>query len=314
MRRRDRFTTGQPPAGGNFQGSLPRGRPEVIAGAAAERLEGRWSQASRYDRRAVMTGVEPLAPTGTVRVGMEVADGRPFAFQPGNFVGIEAEVDGGGWRRSPYCLLTPPVPGHRRFDLLVRVVPEGPLSRHLAGLRPGDEVAFRGPTGRSMVPRDRSRDLVLVATGVGISPFHALAAHLLDEGFDHRIELFWGLRLAADICLTAELDRLADAHPNFRYRISLSRPPAGWSGLRGRVTESVPPVLERVGGTSYVLCGNGAMIEEVAAGLSEVGVERRFIHEEPFFNARHVAERAVVAAIRDRFTAADAVTPGFFVA
>ena len=106
-----------------------------------------------------------------------------------------------------------------RFELLVPVVPGGPLSEYLGSLRPGAEVAFRGPAGRSMVPKDLDRDLVLVATGVGVGPLCSLASHLLVRGFERPIELFWGLRLAEDICLTEELDRLALEHPNFSYRI-----------------------------------------------------------------------------------------------
>ena len=81
-----------------------------------------------------------------------MADGEPFGFDLGQFVGVEAHFEGRGCRRSPYCILSDPseVP---RFDLLVRAVPEGPLSLYLARLQPGDEVVFRGPTGRSMVAR-----------------------------------------------------------------------------------------------------------------------------------------------------------------
>lgn len=237
-----------PPASisASFRGQPARGRPEVLARAAAEAMEGRWSRASRYDRRAQVTDAAAVTPTGTVRLGLQVTDERPFSFEPGNFVGIECHVEGLGYRRSPYCMLSPPS-GDGRFELLVRVVPGGPLPRYLAGLRPGDEVAFRGPSGRSMVPKDPDRDLVLVATGVGVGPFYSLAAHLFRRDFDRRIDLFWGLRGAEDVCVTDDLDRLASEHPNFSYRISLSQPPGDWAGLRGRVTESMPPLLDELG-------------------------------------------------------------------
>ena len=140
---------------------------------------------------------------------------------------------------------------------------------------------------------------------MGVGPFYSLAAHLLRRGFDRTIDLFWGLRLAEDICLTDELDRLASEYPNFSYRISLSRPPADWSGLRGRVSESMPPLLGQLGDKQFQLCGNGAMIEELAAALSDVGVARHVVHKEPYFNGQHQAGPAVVAAVRDRFVADD---------
>jgi NAD(P)H-flavin reductase len=292
------------PAGGNFQGRPPRGRPRAVAGEAASAIDRQWSVTSRYDRWARVTDVVPLTTTGTIRMTFEVTDERPFSFLPGNFVGVECFVEGLGYRRSPYCILSVPS-DDRRFELIVRVVPDGPVSQYLASLHPGDEVAFRGPKGRSMIPSDGARDLVLVATGVGVGPFLGLATLLLGQGFEHRIDLFWGLRLVEDICLLDELDALATAHPNFTYRITLSKPSDGWEGLRGRVTESMPPLVPRLANTKFYLCGNGAMIEQLAAALSDLGLSRRSIYEEPYFDARRRPDPATVAAIRDRFVAND---------
>ncbi|HET7721481.1 MAG TPA: FAD-dependent oxidoreductase, partial [Acidimicrobiales bacterium] len=266
--------------------------------------EGRWFESARYRRRARVTSVTALTSTGTVKVGFEVVDGAPFHFAPGQFVGIEAHFEGLGYRRSPYCILSAPA-DEPVFDLLIRVVPQGPLSQRLASLRPGDEVAFRGPTGRSMVPPDDDRALELFATGTGVAPFYSLARHLLAGGSTRPIRLWWGLRLAEDICLIDELDALAAAAPNFSYHLTLSQPPAGWTGLRGRVGESVPPLLATLGAKRYYLVGNGAMLEEMALALSDMGVDHRYIYKEAFFNGAHVADPDVIAEIRERFVATD---------
>lgn len=289
---------------GNFQGRPPRGRSHEAEAAALNAIDNRWFSSSRFKRLARVTSVDELTPTGTVRVGFEVADGEPFQFLPGQFVGIEAEFESRGFRRSPYCILSDPADAPR-FDLLVRIVPEGPLSLYLADLRPGDEVAFRGPTGRSMVPRQDDRELVLMATGTGVAPLLSLARHLLAEGYPHPIQLWWGLRLVEDICLTDELDALAAAYDRFTYAITLSQPPEGWTGLRGRLGESVPPLLPTLGGKRYYLVGNGAMLEEMALALSDLGVVQQHIYKEPYFDTIHEPDREVVARIRERFVAND---------
>ena len=276
--------------------------------AATATVAGGWSQKSRYERRAEVLAVRPLTPTGTVRIRFRVIDGAPFEHRPGQFVGVEYAVEGVGYARSPYCILSPPTEDGT-FDLLVRVVADGPISRYLGSCRPGEVIAFRGPTGRSMVPRDDERDVVLLATGVGVGPFHALATHLLDAGFGRRIALYWGLRLVEDVCLTDELDALARRHPNFSYAISLSQPPPSWSGLRGRLTESVPPLLPALGGTRFYLCGNGAMTEDMATALSDLGAADEFIHQEHYFNQKHVPDPVTLAAIRARFVADDLFSP-----
>lgn len=282
----------------------PRGRFPLSRGAPERKLE----RTNRYDRRAEVTAFQTLASTGTVRICLRVIDGNPFVFQPGYFIGIQATVPEHGVCRSPYCISSCPN-AEGTFQLLVRLVPEGPLSYYLGGLTIGDVVSFRGPSGRSMVPKETDTDLVFLATGVGIGPFLGLVRHLLAQGFDRRIDAFWGLRLADDVCLTDELDALARDHGNVSYQISLSRPPPWWTGLRGRLTEAVPRLLATLGQKHYYLVGNGAMIEEMDAALSDLGVDPRLVYHEAFFNGRHRPEPEVMVQIRSRFVASDLFSP-----
>jgi NAD(P)H-flavin reductase len=269
-----------------------------------------WEQESRFGRRAEVVSVNRLTETGTVLIRARVTDDRPFDYKPGQFLAIQEEVPGVGVQRSPYCMFVPPAPD-RSFEMLVRVFPEGPLSHYLASMPPGTPLAFRGPSGRSMLPKDDDVDseLVMLATGVGISPLHAVILDLLRAGDRRRLQLFWGLRLAEDICLTDELDALAAAHPNFTYAISLSQPDAGWTGLRGRLTETVPPLLETLGGKRYYLAGNGAMCEEMELALSGMGVDRALIRQERFFNVGYRPDPATIDAIAARFVAHDLFSP-----
>jgi ferredoxin-NADP reductase len=273
-------------------------------GTASDGSEPTFARASRHDRVAEVVAVDRLTATGTVRITYRVADDRPFVHLPGYWVGVEESIPGVGIRHSPYCILTPPGTD-RRFDVLLRVFPEGPLAQHLASMRAGEQVHFRGPSGRSMIPREMDTDLVLMATGVGISPLLCLSQYLTAQGDHRRIWLYWGLRLTDDICLIDELDELAARNPDFEYAISLSQPPAGWPQLRGRVTESVPPLLDKLGGIRFCLSGNGAMVEEMESALGSLGVDRTFIHGERFFNVRHQPDPATMDAILNRFVAND---------
>ena len=284
---------------------VPTGLLPVSRGAPERKLQVQ----DRYDRRARVIAYDELTTTGTVAIRFRVVDGGPFEFEPGEFIGIRHDVPGVGPRRTPYCITSPPS-DDLEFRLLVRLVPEGPLSIYLGNLAVGDEIDFRGPNGRSMLPKEPDTELILLATGVGIGPFISLAGHILgtEQFASRRLRVFWGLRLVDDICLLDELDALA-AHPNFEYRISLSQPPPGWRGLRGRVTESVPPLLETLGEKHFYLVGNGAMIEEMATTLSDRGVDRSLIYEERYFNVRYRPNPASLEMIRSRYVAGDIVSP-----
>lgn len=289
----------QPGRGGLQAHHLP------VSRAAPERALGKLET---YSRTAELVGMEPLTQTGTLRLSFRVTDARPFSFLPGQFVGIQAYLGELGYRRSPYCILSPPR-DDKTFELLVRIVPEGPLSCYLTSLQPGDVISFRGPTGRTMMPKEPDTELILLATGVGIGPFLSLLHYVLPGGFDRPIRLFWGLRLAKDVCLTDELEALASRHPNLTYRLCLSQPPEGWRDLRGRLTHTVPPLLETLGGKHFYLAGNGAMIEEMSAAFSDLGVPKQMVHEEHYFNFKHRPDPAFLKQLRERFIADDLASP-----
>jgi hypothetical protein len=51
------------------------------------------------------------------------------------------------------------------------------------------------------------------------------------------------------------------------------------------------------------------MCEEMEIALSDQGVDRSFLHQERFFNARHRADQATIDAMLARFVATDLFSP-----
>jgi len=157
-----------------------------------------------------------------------------------------------------------------------------------------------------MTPRGNFSEIILIATGVGMSPFCSLIPTLLNGGYQTPISLYWGLRCRDDICLTESLDVLAKNHSSFSYCISLSQPPEDWHGLRGRVTETFPRFPATIRDKLFYLSGNGAMIAEMSNALAAFGITQSQIFEEYFFNLKYKPTWEDVQKICARFTAEDA--------
>ena len=96
-----------------------------------------------------------------------------------------------------------------------------------------------------------------------------------------------GLRLLCfhrhqeDILLADELAELSDALPGLRVFLSLSDPPASWSGGRGRPSKEVlqaqlPPPAPDV---QVFWCGPPAFNSTVQALLAELGYTDDTVHE-----------------------------------
>ena len=267
------------------------------------RAPSRHRRTARLPRRAQVRNVSRLTDTGTVLLSFLVTDDQPFQFAPGQFVAIDFVHPRLGYRRSPYCLFGASSE-ERTFQLLVRVVPDGPVSLFLGSLDVGDVVSFRGPSGHSMIPREEETHLVLMATGVGLGPCRLLLRHLASVDPRRRVALYWGLRQEADVCLLDELLALEREMPAFSWEITMTEPEGEWPPLRGRLTETVPPRIGPLDNKHFYLVSNGAMIAEMGAALREVGVPGWRIYEESFFNHRHKPDRDEVMRIARLFDSA----------
>ncbi len=225
------------------------------------------------------------------RLNLTVAEVRffvkqpAFTFRPGQYMVFQIPTgDGAQVVRRSYSIATPPS-DTRHFEICVRAVAGGHGSNWVHRLRPGQVVQAEGPVG-DFVLHDGDRDIVMVATGTGMSPIKAMLMHLLDQRSARRVRLFFGVRATQDLFYTDLLRGLEAHYPAFSSEITMSSPdPAQWAGARGRVTrlidERVTPA-DAARSEAY-LCGSRAMIDDAAAALRAKGMAAEHIHFENFY-------------------------------
>jgi NAD(P)H-flavin reductase len=210
---------------------------------------------------ARVTAVRDL--THDVRqIDFALLDPSEMTFSAGQFISFEVDRPGSRVPATrPYSIASPPE--HRStIQLVLNLVPGGPGSGYLFGLRDGDETRFNGPIG-SFTLRDSSRDVLFVATGTGIAPLRSMLWSLAIRNSTRRLTLFWGLRSERDLYYQEELVILQTRLPNFSFTTTLTQPTANWRGSIGRVTPLVTATVSNVSTLEVYLCGNGAMIRDV---------------------------------------------------
>lgn len=130
----------------------------------------------------------------TAEVSLGLAD-QTFTFDAGQYIRLTVPNPvvpdpRGNWR--DFVIASSP----DEKDVLrvaFRVSPSG-VKRSLLELPLGSKVSISGPHGTDTLPRDKTRPLVFVAGGIGITAF--IGKILLSEKnhFDHNITLLWGER------------------------------------------------------------------------------------------------------------------------
>ena len=156
------------------------------------------------------------------------------------------------------------------IEVLIKVVEGGYVSGVLSQLSPGDRLNVDGPFGFFTIDPDwREYPYRFIATGTGISPFHAITRAYPE--IDYR--LFHGTRL---------LDEQFELEDYDARRVTrcVSREPGG--DVHGRVTDAlrngdIDPEAR------YYLCGNCDMIYEAFDILRDAGVPHANLFAEVYF-------------------------------
>jgi hypothetical protein len=209
-------------------------------------------------------------------VTLVLEDGHPFDFRPGQFFTLVAEVDGRPVRRA-YSASS--VPGAARLEVTVKQIDGGLFSTHVhRRLRAGDRLAVRGPSGTFHPPSAAA--IVLVAGGSGVTPMMSMIRTRLAGPDSGRIALLYSSRDTPEIIFGAELDRLAEAHPD---RLSVTHL---LTHRDGRI--SAEGVSRWVAGLApgpdvhYYVCGPEALTDTVRTALTGMGVPGARVHSERF--------------------------------
>jgi CDP-4-dehydro-6-deoxyglucose reductase, E3 len=203
-------------------------------------------------------------------IELRLVDPQEIHFTAGQFVSFRVrKLDATGLVSRLYSIVSPPSERHIVL-LLLNLVPGGPGSTYLFGLRPGDRTQFKGPAGAFQLRND-SRDVLFVATGTGIAPLRSMLLTLLESETRRAITLYWGLRSPRDLYFQDFFSALQEQHDNFSFVTTLSRPDETWRGVGGRVTRLVEERVSSVANLVAYLCGNSGMIDDVSAILRTKG-------------------------------------------
>lgn len=139
--------------------------------------------------------------------------------------------------------------------LEIVVAPHGLGSQWLTERRRHDQLSIVGPLGKPFAIPTRRVSCVLVGGGYGSAPLFMLAEHLRDRGC--RVDVLVGAATEEKLFGVLDLKRLSSS-------ITVTTED-GSSGVRGRVTEQLPDLMDRTSADIVYACGPMGMLSAVAA-------------------------------------------------
>ncbi len=178
-----------------------------------------------------------------------------------------------------------------RYRISVKRETQGVVSRYLHDTAiVGDIFVTHAPSGDFVLDADldqRSRPIVLVSVGIGLTPMLSMLHELAGSTAKRPVWFVHGTRDGEHHVLAAEVRALTSANESIKTCVAYTRPlSADLKGrdfdIEGRVDvgllESILPDLD----ADYYLCGPVGFMAELQLGLEALGVPTSQIHSESF--------------------------------
>ncbi len=149
----------------------------------------------------------------------------------------------------------------------------GTVTTALAQKKRGDIIGLRGPFGSSWpVEKARTRDVCIVAGGIGLAPLRPLLYSLFHHRKEFgRIVLLYGARSPLDLLYRVELEKWIDLH-NVEVLVTVDRSDSSWKGHIGVVTNLFSYVKLDARNTIAYVCGPETMMKFTLDELDNRGL------------------------------------------
>ncbi len=166
---------------------------------------------------------------------------------------------------------------------------EGPLG----GFRYRQHVARQNAAYQHA---DAPPPMLLIAGGTGIAPILSILRHVIENGIERDMQLFWGVRSEADLYAHATLTAMTRRAPSLRYEPVLSEASRDWGGRTGWVHEAAFEQAKELESYEVYAAGPPAMIAAIRGEYAARGSAGDRLYYDSFDYAPDTLERQRMSA------------------
>ena len=204
-------------------------------------------------------------------------------YRPGSYVTVHVVMGDGRALQRAYSLSSPP-DSDGLIAITVKRVAGGLVSNHLADfLSPGHVLELSAPAGQFVLADEPKAKLLMISAGSGITPVMSMLRYLVRRDSKADVTFLHFARTPEDVIFRCELAEIAERAPSVKVVLCVEQADASWSGLRGRVSESViEGALPEWRSADTYLCGPSGFMQAVMLAFERAGADLSKLRYERF--------------------------------
>ena len=209
-----------------------------------------------------------------------------FQFIPGQFADFTLidppETDAEGSIRT-FSIASAP---HETDLMIATRMRDTAFKRVLKSMPLGASISLDGPQGEFALRASSPRTSILLAGGIGITPFRSMALDASTSRHAHRLLLIYSNHRPEDAAFLSELENVAATNKNFTLVATMTdmqKSKLAWAGATGVIDDRMLARLSaNVESPLYFVAGPPAMVAALKKTLVNAGVKEDDVRAEDF--------------------------------
>jgi ferredoxin-NADP reductase len=208
---------------------------------------------------------------------------RRFTFKPGQYLELSlphSQEDARGARRT-FSIASSPHDEYVRLGLTISD-PGSSFKKALVNLKKGAVVHAARVGGDFTLPASLNEPLLLIAGGIGVTPFRSMLDDLVRRNEIRDIVLIYGAR-SEESLVYEDIFTEARAKLNLLYIPIISEASSSWGGEAGVITfEMISHHVKDLSKRKIYISGPSLMVEGLQSQLTRGGIQRNRIVKDYF--------------------------------
>ena len=151
----------------------------------------------------------------------------------------------------------------------------------------GTFIEGEGPNGTYILDENEEGNHILLAGGIGITPFRSFIKYNIDKKLSEtKIHLIYANSTPEEITFREELESWDKTYENIKIAFTISRPEDSkekWTGLTGRIDgDMISRLTPHLSSPTYWVCGPPAMVEATEKVLGSLKITSDRVRSEKF--------------------------------
>lgn len=207
-----------------------------------------------------------------------------FDFLVGQYIKLFLDINSPDARGSSRNFTISSSPTEEEYLIFTTKIIKSSFKKKLMQLKRGDMVKAFGPIGYFDFNEEKNNKIVLIAGGIGVTPYYSLIKYINDKKLKIEVYLFASFEQKENVIFFDELNKIHEKNNSIKIIYTLTQDKNNYAGYEnGRINEElIKKYIKEPVKSKYYIVGSPKMVEDLYTIIRNLNIKDENIFREDF--------------------------------